>query len=198
MFKRASTWNPMITWNKDVIYGRGFFAMPTALNKGFLTGEIKLPFQALNYHWHLASSFYQDPKHTLVEMLVRSKEQEKTHHWKLQGTKCIICMSGQVALMKFLVWFHSPSIHYAFVFMAFCTQCMSWISWMNASKNWSPLPNYSSILLREKQVNGPLDFIRKNITMENTLHLINITQGRFNIRLTCVWFCPTEFVTGHT
>lgn len=80
MFKRASTLNPMITWNKDVIYGRGFFAMPTALNKGFLTGEIKLPFQALNYHWHLASSFYQDPKHALVEMPVRTKEQEKTHH----------------------------------------------------------------------------------------------------------------------
>lgn len=35
-----------------------FFAMPIALNKGFLTGEIKLSFQALNYHRYLASSLY--------------------------------------------------------------------------------------------------------------------------------------------
>lgn len=51
--------------------------MPTALYRVF-KWKIKLPFWALNDHWHLVTLWYWDPKNAVTEMLVRSTEQEKT------------------------------------------------------------------------------------------------------------------------
>lgn len=91
----------------------------------------------------------------------------------------------------YTVWSGCPHEIFSMVSLSNYTLCILFFgpshsintSWMNSTQNWPPFPNYSSILLREKQVNSPSDFIRKNFTMQNTLNLVTITLGRFNIRL---------------
>lgn len=138
----------------------------------------------------------------LQRFLWGKKEQEKTHHRKLQAGKVILSWACQISsgnrrvqnalfglvrvLQGIFIWFHSPSIHYALLTLP-TQQYLEFQEWMLPKTG----PHYPiTSQLREKQVKSFR--LSKKKLYGKYLEPYKYDKpfwGRLNVRLIHVWSC---------